>query len=227
MGFLLKHRPSPAMVVASIALTVALGGTSYAAIKLPKNSVGAKQLKKNAVTRVKVKANAITSPKVAANSLTGADVLESSLAQVPSAATAVTASQATTAGTAAPSGPAAGGLAGTYPNPTIGADAVGSANIVDAAGAAGLRKADIAAVSTTVSFDPPSIAAHNCSSDAVAVTGAQTGDVVIAHPVSTVWSNLVYMPWTVTGNLVYMRFCNPTASATDGSALPFYVLLIR
>jgi hypothetical protein len=49
------------MVVACISLTVALGGTSYAAIKLPKNSVGTKQLKKNAVTPVKVRANAITS----------------------------------------------------------------------------------------------------------------------------------------------------------------------
>jgi hypothetical protein len=43
------------MVVACIALSVALGGTSYAAITLPKNSVGTKQLKKNAVTSPKVK----------------------------------------------------------------------------------------------------------------------------------------------------------------------------
>ena len=47
--------PSPAMVVASIALVVALGGTGYAAIKLPANSVGTKQLRKNAVTGAKVK----------------------------------------------------------------------------------------------------------------------------------------------------------------------------
>jgi hypothetical protein len=38
-----------------IALVVALGGTSYAAIKLPANSVGTKQLKKDAVTTAKVK----------------------------------------------------------------------------------------------------------------------------------------------------------------------------
>ena len=39
------------MVIACIALTVALGGTSVAAIQaLPKNSVGTKQLKRNAVT---------------------------------------------------------------------------------------------------------------------------------------------------------------------------------
>jgi hypothetical protein len=41
--------------VAYLALFVALGGTGYAAIKLPANSVGTKQLKKNAVTSAKVK----------------------------------------------------------------------------------------------------------------------------------------------------------------------------
>jgi hypothetical protein len=42
-------------VVACLALFIALGGASYAAFKLPKNSVGTKQLKKGAVTAVKVK----------------------------------------------------------------------------------------------------------------------------------------------------------------------------
>jgi len=41
--------------IALVALFVALGGTSYAAIKLPANSVGSKQIKKNAVTSPKVK----------------------------------------------------------------------------------------------------------------------------------------------------------------------------
>jgi hypothetical protein len=49
------RRPSPSMMVASVALLVALGGTSYAAIQLPANSVGTKQLKKNAVISKKVK----------------------------------------------------------------------------------------------------------------------------------------------------------------------------
>jgi hypothetical protein len=50
-----KHRPTPATVIASIALIVALGGTSYAAVTLPANSVGTAQLKNNAVTSLKVK----------------------------------------------------------------------------------------------------------------------------------------------------------------------------
>jgi hypothetical protein len=50
-----RLRLSPSMVVACLALSVALGGTGYAAITLPKNSVGAKQLKKNAITSPKIK----------------------------------------------------------------------------------------------------------------------------------------------------------------------------
>jgi hypothetical protein len=55
MSRILPCRPSPAMVVALLALFVALGGGAYAAISLPKNSVGTKQLKKNAVTSGKVR----------------------------------------------------------------------------------------------------------------------------------------------------------------------------
>jgi hypothetical protein len=50
-----RFRPSPAMIVAIIALVLSLGGTSYAAIVLPANSVGNKQIKKSAVTGAKVK----------------------------------------------------------------------------------------------------------------------------------------------------------------------------
>jgi hypothetical protein len=52
-------RPSPAMAVAFVALLVASGGTSYAVVALPANSVGKKQLKKNAVTSAKVKNGAL------------------------------------------------------------------------------------------------------------------------------------------------------------------------
>jgi len=53
-----RFAPSPAMVVALIALFVALGGTSYAALTLPKNSVGTKQLKDGAVTAAKISSSA-------------------------------------------------------------------------------------------------------------------------------------------------------------------------
>jgi hypothetical protein len=59
MRSLKSHRPSPALVVSIIALSVTLGGTSYAAIVLPANSVGTKQIKKDAVTSAKVKAGSL------------------------------------------------------------------------------------------------------------------------------------------------------------------------
>jgi len=78
------------MVVACIALAVALGGTSYAAIKLRRNSVGMKQLQKNAVVASKLNArsvgpqklqnNAVTARAVKDNQLTGAKIAESTLA---------------------------------------------------------------------------------------------------------------------------------------------------
>jgi hypothetical protein len=65
--------PSPAMIVACLALVVALGGVSYAATVLPKNSVGATQLKKKAVTASKLRPNAVSGGKVKDGSLLAAD----------------------------------------------------------------------------------------------------------------------------------------------------------
>ena len=48
-GSMLRRQP-----IAILALVVALGGTSYAAVKLPRNSVGTKQIKNRAVTKAKL-----------------------------------------------------------------------------------------------------------------------------------------------------------------------------
>ena len=44
MKLLRRFRPSPALVVACIALALSLGGASYAALRLPANSVGTSQV---------------------------------------------------------------------------------------------------------------------------------------------------------------------------------------
>jgi hypothetical protein len=67
MSRLWGHRPSPAMVIALLALLIAMGGTSYAAIKLPANSVGTKQLKANAVVSSKVKNHSLIAEDFAPN----------------------------------------------------------------------------------------------------------------------------------------------------------------
>jgi hypothetical protein len=50
-----------ANVVATLALFIALGGASYAAVTLPKNSVGAKQIKKGSISADKLSKSAIKS----------------------------------------------------------------------------------------------------------------------------------------------------------------------
>ena len=56
-----RSRPSFASVVSVMALFVALGGTSYAAVKLPKNSVGSSQIKTNGVGSSDVKNGSLRS----------------------------------------------------------------------------------------------------------------------------------------------------------------------
>jgi hypothetical protein len=68
-----RRRPSPALVVASVALFFALAGTSYAAFTLGRNTVGSAQLKAGAVTAAKIKRGAVTAEKVKAGSLLASD----------------------------------------------------------------------------------------------------------------------------------------------------------
>lgn len=64
------HIPSHGTIVAYLALFVAVGGTSYAAVKLPRNSVGTVQLKKGAVTGPKVRNGTRTAAKFKRGTLT-------------------------------------------------------------------------------------------------------------------------------------------------------------
>jgi hypothetical protein len=107
-------------VISIIALFVALGGTSIAAFKLAKNSVGSKQVKND--------------------SLTGADVNESTFGKVPSAAAADTAGKASDA-THAATADNADTLSGD-PGPFVGS----FGNGIQFAAAGGLANAEVGGV---------------------------------------------------------------------------------
>ena len=103
MQQLLRRRPSAAMAVALLALFVALGGSSYAALhvgsaQIVNNSVRSKDIRNNDVRSKDIRNNdirgkdirnsTIQGKDVALDTLTGLDVKESTLGTVPLAGTA-------------------------------------------------------------------------------------------------------------------------------------------
>jgi hypothetical protein len=226
--------PSPAMTVACLALAVALSGASYAAVVLPRNSVGTAQLKANAVTSAKVKNNAIV----------GADVNEARLGPVPAALSAQSAASAANAdrldsldsteflraqAKAADAelldnldstsflrvGAAAGGdLAGSYPNPTVSSDAIGAAEILNGS----LNASDTFAFSGTVSEDPPSVPANSCDIDEVVITGMQPGDVGWLFPsinLSLTNALVLFTNRQINDSVLNYTICNVTSAAVN------------
>jgi hypothetical protein len=148
-------------VVAYLALSVALGGTSYAAVKLPRNSVGTTQ----------IKADAVTSAKVRNGSLLAKDFKAGQLRAGPQGAQ----------GPQGPQGPqgekgdtGAAGSALAYAHLLVS----GSGVTVDAARTKGVAQANVSRATTGVvcikglSFTPRSVAAIG--------DAAQSGPLVVA-----------------------------------------------
>jgi hypothetical protein len=80
----IRKRITYANVMSSIAVFFVLGGgAAYAAKK-----IGSNEIKSNAVTTAKIKKNAVTTAKIKKDAVTGAKVKESTLGEVPSAASA-------------------------------------------------------------------------------------------------------------------------------------------
>ena len=118
MKRLVRHRPSPAMVVACLALGIALTGTSVAAVTaLAPNSVGTPQIKANAVTAAKLRNANVTCAKIARNAVTGTKVLNGSLTAADFVASSLPKGPAGPTGATGPAGPA--GPAGTIGPVTV------------------------------------------------------------------------------------------------------------
>jgi hypothetical protein len=115
---LLQRRPSPALVIACLALFVSLSGVSYGVatgfidsreIKnnevrtrdLRNNDIRTKDLRNNEIRGIDIRNSTIQSRDIGLNQVTGNDVREGTLQKVPSAASADSAQSAVTAGSAA------------------------------------------------------------------------------------------------------------------------------
>ena len=118
MKSLLSRRPSPALVIACLALFVSLSGVSYGVatgfidsreIKnnevrtkdLRNNDIRTRDLRNNEIRGIDIRNSTIQGRDIGINQVTGTDVRESTLQKVPSATAADSATSATTAGSAA------------------------------------------------------------------------------------------------------------------------------
>jgi hypothetical protein len=97
-----------ANVVASLALFVALGGTGYAAITLPRDSVGSNQIRSRAVGSSELKSSAVTSRAIKSRSVALSDLTVSARASLRG--------QTGPAGATGPAGPAGVTLRAAVPS---------------------------------------------------------------------------------------------------------------
>ncbi len=86
-----RRRPSAALVVATAALFLSLGGTSYAAVKA--GSIGNRQLATDAVSASKIRPNAVGSSEVAANAVGASEIATGAVRSTELASRSVTGSK--------------------------------------------------------------------------------------------------------------------------------------
>ena len=230
-------KPSPALVVATIALIATLGGAAYA-VTLGKNQVKTRNIAKGAVTGNRIAKDAVKTPKLktaAVNSrvLAPGSVTAAAIAS-QSVGTAALGSGAVTEGKLADD---------AVTRPKIKAQAVAQAKIADGAvgpdkladGAVSAAKLANGAVTsqsvqlafTITNYDPPMFTPGECTRTAFPAAGVQGGDSVLITPQASLTPKLVVTADAAAAE-VGLRICAPLA-VTDGDAGPtnFRVLVIR
>lgn len=103
-------------VMATIAVFVALGGTSYA---VATGSIDSREIKNNTVRSKDIRNNQVRGKDVRRNTLTGADVRESTLGTVPRAGSANALDGLDSTAFLRAGATAGGALRGSYPNPSL------------------------------------------------------------------------------------------------------------
>jgi hypothetical protein len=186
----LRPRLTYANVMATVAVFVALGGSSYAAIEIT-----GRQVRDGSLTGVDVKNGSLTGKDVKDRSLRARDFRAGGLPRGPQGLQGVQGIQGAAGSDAQFNGAAAGGaLTGTYPNPGLAGKAVTSANVANN-------------TLTGANIDESTLGSVPSADNA-----AELGGVPAAQ-----FPQLVSAGGSATGLTAYSYFAN---TATNGTQLP-------
>lgn len=196
-------------VAATLALVLALSGTAYAVVALPRNSVGTKQIKPDAVTAGKIRdavaapqlrSNAVTSTKVLNRSIGRADLHDDAVGPPQIAAGAVGASEL---GDGSVTTVKIG--AGQITEGHLFPGAVGSTAVADES----LTLTDIAGAQGTLTPAGFTLAPGECAFfPNRPAPGAQTGQAVIVGWIDPPPEGALLTAWISSPDAVSIRFCN-------------------
>jgi hypothetical protein len=220
MSRLRRYRPTGSMLVALLALVMATTGSAVAA-----SLITSKQIKNGTIQTTDISKKAQTALKGNRGATGAQGALGPQGTKGDTGPAGAKGDKGDKGDTGPATGAAGGDLTGTYPDPTVGPNAITSAKIAD--GTVGLG--DLNATSGTFVLDISSVAANACATEFPTPSGVLTTDIIVVTPPSG-FSGLGLSATAAQGasnNFIRLIICNPTAAAVNPPSLTFSYLAIH